>query len=187
MVPLLLTGGSTHPVSRPERPGEAEPVALLVDLVAPVRNHAHNRMGTALLKGQTPTLQEFNELADAASPDSPVARRFELDAERFVRGDRSGAAARKAPLTSWRDNHERFAAVATGEAPAGGRAADFRRYRRAGRGRPGGRRGDRERACAGRRLARTRKRAPRRPSSGRKGLAKHRPGGHYATATSRPA
>jgi hypothetical protein len=52
-------------VSRPERPGEAEPVALLVDLVAPVRNHAHNRMGTALLKGQTPTLQEFNELADA--------------------------------------------------------------------------------------------------------------------------
>ena len=87
MVPLLLTGGSTHPVSRPERPGEAEPVALLVDLVAPVRNHAHNRMGTALLKGQTPTLQEFNELADAASPDSPVARRFELDTERFVRGD----------------------------------------------------------------------------------------------------
>src|SRR4029453_4462809 len=129
--------------------GESEPVTLLLDLVAPVRNHAHNRIGTALLKGEKPAPQEFNELADAASPDSLVARRFALDAERFVRGDRSGAAALKATLTSWRDNHERVAAVATGEAPRGGRAADFRRYRRAGRGRPGGRRGDRERACAG--------------------------------------
>src|SRR5262245_17568677 len=55
-------------------PGDSEPVALLLDLVAPARNHAHNRMGTALLKGKTPRLQEFNELADAASPDSLVAR-----------------------------------------------------------------------------------------------------------------
>ena len=95
-------------------PGESEPVALLLDLVAPVRNHAHNRMGTALLKGKTPTPQEFNELADAASPDSLVARRFALDAARFVRGDRSGAAALKATLTSWRNNHDRFATVAKG-------------------------------------------------------------------------
>src|SRR4029453_765270 len=100
MVPLLLTGGSTHPVSRPERPGEAEPVALLLDLVAPVRNHAHNRMGTALLKGKTPTAQEFNELADAASTDNLVARRLKLDAERFLRGG-PGAAALKPTLTSW--------------------------------------------------------------------------------------
>jgi hexosaminidase len=98
-------------------PGESEPVALLLDLVAPVRNHAQNRMGTAMLKGKKPELQEYNELADAASPDSLVARRFELDAERFVRGDRSGAAALKATLTSWRNNHDRFAAVAKGEPP----------------------------------------------------------------------
>ena len=83
----------------------------LVDLVAPVRNHAHNRMGTALLKGKKPTPQELNELADAASADSLVARRFALDAERFVRGDRSAAAALKATLSSWRNNHDRFAAV----------------------------------------------------------------------------
>jgi hexosaminidase len=95
-------------------PGESEPVALLLDLVAPVRNHAHNRMGIALLKGRTPTSQELNELADAASPDSLVARRFELDAERYVRGDRAGAVALKATLTSWRSNHDRFATVAKG-------------------------------------------------------------------------
>jgi hexosaminidase len=95
-------------------PGESQPVTVLLNLVAPVRNHAHNRMGTALLKGKKPTVQEFNELADAASPDSLVARRFELDAERFARGDRSGAAALKATLTSWRDNHDRFTAVAKG-------------------------------------------------------------------------
>lgn len=43
-----------------------------------------------------------------------MARRFELDAERFVQGDRSGAAAFKATLAPWRDNHDRFAAVAKG-------------------------------------------------------------------------
>lgn len=95
-------------------PGESEPVSLLLDLVAPVRNHAHNRMGAMLLKGIKPTPQEFNELADAASADSLVARRFAVDAERFVRGDRSGTAALKATLASWRNNHDRFAAVARG-------------------------------------------------------------------------
>jgi hexosaminidase len=95
-------------------PGASEPVALLLDLVAPVRNHAHNRGALALLKGKEPTPQELNELADAASADSLVARRFALDAERFVRGDRSGAAALRANLASWRNNHDRFAAVARG-------------------------------------------------------------------------
>jgi hexosaminidase len=57
---------------------------------------------------------EFNELADAASADSLVARRFNLDAERFARVDRSDAAALKATLASWRDNNDRFAAVAKG-------------------------------------------------------------------------
>jgi hexosaminidase len=89
-------------------------VALLVDLVAPVHNHADNRVGMALLKGKKAAPQEFNELADAASPDSLVARRFELDAERFVQGDRSRAAALKASLASSRDNRDRFAAVANG-------------------------------------------------------------------------
>jgi hexosaminidase len=95
-------------------PGASEPMAVLLDLVAPVRNHAHNRMGMALLKGKRPAPQELNELPDAASPDSLVARRFDLDAERFVRGDRSNAAALKADLASWRNNHDRFAAVARG-------------------------------------------------------------------------
>jgi hexosaminidase len=88
----------------------------LLDLVSPVRNHAHNRTGTALLKGKKPTPQDFNELADAASPDSLVARRFQLDAEQFARGDRSGTAALKATLASWRDNHDRFLAIASSSA-----------------------------------------------------------------------
>jgi hexosaminidase len=95
-------------------PGESDAVELLLDLVAPVRNHAHNRSMLAVLKGKAPASQEFNELADAASPDSHVARRFELDAERFVRGDRSGAPALRAHLASWRNNHAAFAAVASG-------------------------------------------------------------------------
>jgi hexosaminidase len=95
-------------------PGESEPVELLLALVAPVRNHAHNRVGTALLKGRKPTPQDLNELADAASPDSLVVRRFELDAQRFVQGDRSGATGLEATLASWRSNHDRFAAVARG-------------------------------------------------------------------------
>jgi hexosaminidase len=61
-----------------------------------------------------PAPQELNELPDAASPDSLVARRFDLEARRFVRGDRSNGAALKADLASWRDNHDRFAAVARG-------------------------------------------------------------------------
>jgi hexosaminidase len=66
------------------------------------------------LKGKKPVPQDYNELADAASADSLVARRFELDVDRFARGDRSGAAALKATLTSWRNNHDRFAGVAKG-------------------------------------------------------------------------
>jgi hypothetical protein len=41
---------------------------------------------SALLKGKAPIAQDLNESADAASPDSLVARRLVLDTERFVRG-----------------------------------------------------------------------------------------------------
>jgi hypothetical protein len=61
------------------------------------------------LNGKKPVPQDYNELADAASADSLVARRFELDVDRFKKGDRSGAAALKATLTSWCNNHDRFA------------------------------------------------------------------------------
>jgi hypothetical protein len=63
---------------------ETESVTLLLDLVAPVRNHAHNRMGVALLKGTKPPAQEFNELADAASPRQP--RRTSIRVGRRRRG-----------------------------------------------------------------------------------------------------
>jgi hexosaminidase len=112
----LLDAANRRRMAARLAPGDSGPVTLLLDLVGPTRNHAHNRMGTALLKGKKPELQNYNELADAASPDSLVARHFELDAEQFTRGDRSAAAALKATLTSWRDNHDRFASVAKGNA-----------------------------------------------------------------------
>lgn len=97
-------------------PGESEAAALLLDLVSPVCTDAHYHAALAILKKEkSPPPQEFNELADAALPDSLVARRFELDAERFVRSDRSGAAALKATLISWRSNHERFTTIARGK------------------------------------------------------------------------
>src|SRR5262249_51803431 len=96
-------------------PGESEPVALLLDLVTPVRHDAHNHAEVALLQGKTPTMQEFNELADAALPDSLVARRLELEAKRFARGAPGGAPALKANLASGRDKHDRFAAIARGK------------------------------------------------------------------------
>ena len=96
-------------------PGDSEPVALLLDLVAPVCSDAHNHVELALLKKEKPPAsQEFNELADAALPDSLVARRFELDVERFLRGDRSGAAALKETLRNWLNLHDRFSRVAKG-------------------------------------------------------------------------
>ncbi len=95
-------------------PGESEPVSVLLDTVAPLPHHAHNRTGVALLQGKKPVPQDYNELADAASADSLVARRFELHVDRFAKGDRSGAAASEATLTSWRHNHDRFAGIVKG-------------------------------------------------------------------------
>ncbi len=96
-------------------PDAAEPVNVLLDVVAPVRNHAHDRATIARWRGeQVSQPQQLDELADAASADTLVALRFQLDVERFVRGDRAGAGALAATLAAWRGNHERFAAVAKG-------------------------------------------------------------------------
>jgi hexosaminidase len=43
-------------------PGASEPVALLLDLVAPVRNHAHNHGALARWQGKAPPQQTFNAL-----------------------------------------------------------------------------------------------------------------------------
>ena len=108
----LLDDANRRKMAARLAPGESEPVALLLDLVAPVRNHAHDRLRMARLRGRAPVAQELNELADAASPNSLVALRFRMSVERFVSGDRSGVAALKAELRSWQDNHERFRVAA---------------------------------------------------------------------------
>ncbi|WP_162257176.1 beta-N-acetylhexosaminidase [Phenylobacterium sp. Root700] len=95
-------------------PGESEPVALLVSLVSPVRNFAHKASVQAIFHGRPGGRQDFNQLADIASPDSLVARRFGLDVRALIGGERAGAPALKAELRMWRDNHVRFLKVAEG-------------------------------------------------------------------------
>ncbi len=95
-------------------PGESEPVALLVSLVSPVRNFAHKASVQAIFHGRPGGRQDFNQLADIASPDSLVARRFGLDVRALIGGERAGAPALKAELRMWRDNHARFLKVAEG-------------------------------------------------------------------------
>lgn len=94
-------------------PGDTAAVAELVDLVVPVRNFAHRQPLRQLLAGQPITAQSLDQVADIATPDSLTARRFEADAQDFVTAG-MGAADLKRRLSQWRDNHDRFAAAATG-------------------------------------------------------------------------
>lgn len=96
-------------------PGDADPVATLLDIVTPVRNMAHDHRILAVLRGKQ-IVQPLNALADAAPADSLLAHRFERDAARLVTGERDVAAGLRAQLTIWRDNHARFAAAAQGNA-----------------------------------------------------------------------
>lgn len=94
-------------------PGDNAAVAELIDLVVPVRNFAHRQPLRQLLAGRPITTQSLDRLADIASPDSMIARRFEADAQDFVSSG-TGAGDLKRRLTRWRDNHDRFAAAARG-------------------------------------------------------------------------
>ncbi|MBB6091211.1 hypothetical protein HNQ60_000057 [Povalibacter uvarum] len=96
-------------------PGDSEPVYELLQIVTPVRNMAHDHRIRAAARGQQ-IRQPLNALADAAPVESLVAQRFAADAQRFVSGDENLAASLRARLTRWRDNDERFAAVARGNA-----------------------------------------------------------------------
>lgn len=94
-------------------PGQSEPVAMLLDLVGPTRNMAHDHRILAMLRGQQ-IVQDLNALADAAPVDSLVAHRFEARAKAFIAGDRSEGPALRADLVAWRANDARFRAVANG-------------------------------------------------------------------------
>ena len=87
-------------------PGAARAVMTLAEVVAPVRNYAHGHPG--------PTPQDLNSIADIASADSLVARRFELDVKAYLGGQADRSAALIADLDAWRDNELPFAEAAKG-------------------------------------------------------------------------
>ena len=92
-------------------PGVSEPLLVLLDLVGPARNMAHDQRVPALLLGEK-FVQNFNGLADAAPVDSLVARAFVARAERVAAGDAEGRAALRGDFEVWAANHRRVTALA---------------------------------------------------------------------------
>lgn len=92
-------------------PGASEPLLVLLDLVGPARNMAHDQRVPALLRGEK-FVQNFNGLADAAPVDSLVARAFVARAEHVAAGDAEGRAALRGDFEVWAANHRRVAALA---------------------------------------------------------------------------
>lgn len=98
-------------------PGDSQPVQNFIDVLKTARHAALLRVIGLMLQGKTVPPLTFGGLADAASTDSPVARRFALDVDAYLNGDRALAAGLQAQLASWRENHVRFAQVAKGRPP----------------------------------------------------------------------
>ncbi|KAF1712128.1 beta-N-acetylhexosaminidase [Pseudoxanthomonas kalamensis DSM 18571] len=94
-------------------PGDTGPAATLLEVTAPVRNFAHMHAMRDMMRGQTPSVQHFNQLADAASPDSQPATHFVALVNSLVAGDASVSAEIKSMLIRWQANHAAFAASAT--------------------------------------------------------------------------
>ncbi|GAB2537931.1 beta-N-acetylhexosaminidase [Rhodanobacter koreensis] len=93
-------------------PGESDALAVFANVVTPVRNFAHMHKLVAYAHHQPLTPQYFNQIADAALPDNPVATCFNRDADAYAHGDHGRQEALKAQLIQWRDNHARFLVLA---------------------------------------------------------------------------
>jgi len=99
-------------------PADAEAVEVLASATGPVRNFGRLwAVFDAVRNGRRPQAPKLNSLADVAAPDSLEAHRLATSVARFVGGDRGEAAALKAQLSLYRDNHARFVRAAEG-APA---------------------------------------------------------------------
>ncbi|HEX2560425.1 beta-N-acetylhexosaminidase, partial [Phenylobacterium sp.] len=90
-------------------PADAEAVEVLASATGPVRNFGRLwEVFDAVRKGRPPQAPKLNTLADVAAPDSVELHRLSTSVARFLRGDRTEAAALKAQLALYRDNHSRF-------------------------------------------------------------------------------
>jgi hexosaminidase len=98
-------------------PGDTAPVETFVDLLKTARNASYLRPLMAMITGDKTLAaapRTFDRLGDAASTDSEVARRFNLDVDAFLKGERTLAPGLVARLTAWQANHTRFVEVARG-------------------------------------------------------------------------
>jgi hexosaminidase len=95
-------------------PGNPLPVKTLVEVAAPVRNHAHNHSLRALLQFKRAPPQSFDQLADIASPDNEASSALAADVRAYLAGDRGRLARLRRRLKTLRDNDAAFAAVALG-------------------------------------------------------------------------
>ncbi|WP_312162073.1 family 20 glycosylhydrolase [Phenylobacterium sp.] len=92
-------------------PGASEPLLVLLDLVGPVRNMAHDKRVPAAIAGKK-IVQNLTAMADAAPVDSLAARAFLARAERAASGEAAARAAVRADFEVWNANHRRVVAIA---------------------------------------------------------------------------
>ena len=80
-------------------PANGDALEVLATALEPVKYYAHNHKA----RGQSTPPQSFAELADALSPESEVATRFNRLARTWVPFDRSNGDELRATLARWRD------------------------------------------------------------------------------------
>ena len=84
----------------------------LLDLVAPLRNHAHNHVLRGLLTFKAFPPQDFKGLADIASPDSLEVTRFDRSVDRLLAGDAKSVQSLRDQLQAWKAVATGFSALA---------------------------------------------------------------------------
>ncbi len=84
-------------------PTGTDTVRGFLDLVAPLRNHAHNHVLRGLLTFKAFPPQDFKGLADIAAPDSFEVTRFDRSVDRLLAGDATSAQSLRDQLQAWKD------------------------------------------------------------------------------------
>ena len=87
-------------------------VSGFLNLVAPLRNHAHNHVLRGLLTFKAFPPQDFKGLADIATPDSLEVTRFDRSVDRLLAGDVQSAKALRLQLQTWKGLAEGFTSLA---------------------------------------------------------------------------
>jgi len=93
-------------------PNGTDTVRGFLDLVAPLRNHAHNHVLRGLLSFKAFPPQDLKGLADIAAPDSLEVTRFDRAVDQLLAGDVKSAKALREQLQTWKGSAEDFTSLA---------------------------------------------------------------------------